>query len=217
MEPQSTYLVFGGTGRTGRHFITLALARGHAVRALARRPENFGIESPNLTLIKGSISDPGILEELVHGVDCVVAMLGDAKAQRISKVNANFVKELIPAMRRHGVDRFLYQAGSATRPYKGRLQPFQWLMRNTLVRTNGLSGQHEDNEAVIEYLVERAQDIAWVVHRASIFSDGPSKGVLQRSRRRISIATFVDTAAHNYELLQDPSAVHTYDASRYAH
>jgi putative NADH-flavin reductase len=216
MDSSSTYLVLGATGRTGRHFTSLALERGHTLRALTRRPERLGIQSSNLHVVKGSISEYGVLDGLLAGVECVVAMLGDAGAQRFTKINTNFVNELIPAMRRQGVERFLYQAGGATRPYKGHLQPFPWLMRNTLVRFNGYSGQHEDNEAVIEYLVEEAQDIAWVVHRASILSDGPSKGVLQRSQCRTSLASFVDIAAYNYELLQDASAVHTYDLSCYA-
>src|SRR3546814_7639889 len=73
---------------------------------------------------------------------------------------------------------------------------------------SGLLGQHRDNQAVIEYLVEQAKDIDWVVHQAGIFSDGPSKGVLVRSADRVSMASFVDTATYNYNALNDPSAVH---------
>lgn len=165
---------------------------------------------------QGSISEELALDDLLRDVDCVVSMLGDARLQRESKINTRFVKKLVPAMRRQGVEKFLYQAGGLTRPYKKRLPVTSWIIRNTLARFNGLIRQHEDNEAVIEYLVEEARDLRWVVHRAGLYSDGPSKGVLERSETRLSIATFVDCAAYNYRLLSDDTAVHTCDLSFYA-
>ena len=116
-----SFLVFGGTGRTGRHFISLALNDGHKVRALVRNPDKIEIQNPNLELVKGSITDYDKLDELLNGIDFVISMLGDAQSQRKEKVNTLFVKQLIPAMRRQGVKRFLYQAGSLTRAYKEKL------------------------------------------------------------------------------------------------
>ncbi len=43
-----------------------------------------------------------------------------------------------------------------------------WIMKNIIVRYFVLIGQHKDNEAVIEYLVEECRDIEWIVHGASI-------------------------------------------------
>lgn len=119
-------------------------------------------------------------------------------------------------MRQQGVKRFLYQAGGFSRPYKESLPFVFWLLKNTLVRFSGLLGQHRDNEAVIEYLVEEAKDIKWMVHRASIISDDNSKGVLLRSKTKNSLATFIDCATYNYHLLTDDSAIHTCDLSYYA-
>ena len=212
----SVFLVFGATGRTGQHFVPFALAKGHTVRAVVREPRKLSVQCAKLEVHQSSITEELALDALLRGVNCVVSMLGDAAQQRESKINTHFVKKLIPAMRRQGVKRFLYQAGGFTRPYKQRLPMVSWLLRNTLARTSGLIGQHEDNEGVIQYLVEEAQDIEWMVHRASIFSDGPTKGNLKRSRTRLSVATFRDTAAYNYHLLMDDTAVHTYDLSYYA-
>ena len=215
MNSKSVFLVFGATGRTGQHFVALALKERHEVRALVRKPSGIAIQSSNLKLYKGSITDYGQLDELVQGVDYVISMLGDAKLQSHDKINTAFVRRLIPAMRRQGVKRFLYQAGGLTRPYKGKLPLMSWIMRNTIARFGGLLGQHEDNEAVLEYLVEDAQDIEWIVHRAGITSDGPSRGTLRRSKTRISLVTFGDCAAYNYRTLADDTAVHTYDVSCY--
>ena len=153
------------------------------------------------------------LDGLVDGVDAVVSLLGDARMQRKRKINTAFVRELVPAMRRHGVTRFLYQAGALSAPPGRKLSPALWTIRNTIAR--GYIGQHEDNEAVMRYLAEDAMDIEWMVHRAGIGSDGPSRGTLERSGRKISVATFRDCASYDYRLLSDRAAVHTCDFSCY--
>lgn len=147
------------------------------------------------------------------GVDHVVVMLGDREAQRQAKINTAFMQRLVPAMRRHGVRRILYQAGGLSRPHGGRLSPSLWIIRNTLARS--FIGQHRDSEAVMTYLATKANDIEWIVHRAGIFSDGPSKGVLQRSAKTFSVATFRDCADYNYRTVTDVAAVHTADFSVY--
>jgi hypothetical protein len=210
-----TYLVFGGSGRTGKHLIALVLKEGHKVRALVRHPEKIEIQDPNLEVVIGSITDYPQFDELLKEVDFVVSMLGDAPRQQVEKVNLAFVKKLIPAMRRQSVKRFLYQAGGFTRPYKKRLPLMNWLLRNTLVRFSGLLGQHRDNEAVIAYLVEEVNDIEWMVHRASLYGDSASKGILKRSTTRFNVAPFIDCAMYNYQSLSDPSGIHIYDLSYY--
>jgi nucleoside-diphosphate-sugar epimerase len=211
-----TFLVLGGTGRTGKHFVSIALNAGHKVIALVRNPEKIDVQNANLTLIKGSINDYHLIDELLNGVDFVISMLGDAQLQKLENVNTEFIKKLIPAMRRQKVKRFLYQAGGFSRPYKEKLPFMFWVLKNTMVRFSGLLGQHRDNEAVIEYLTTEADDIEWMVHRASIISDDPSKGTLLSSKTKNSLATFVDCATYNYQLLLDDSAIHTCDLSYYA-
>lgn len=212
---QKTFLVFGATGQTGQHFVSLALKDGHKIKALVRDPQKLTLRNPNLEIHPGSITEFGKIDELVKGVDFVISMLGDAKLQKTENINTAFVKKLIPAMRRQGVKRFLYQAGGFTSPYKKNLPFMSLILKNTIARFFGLLGQHRDNEAVLEYLVEEASDIEWMVHRAAILSNGPSKGVLKRSKNRSSLAPFVDCAAYNYLAIRDESAIHTYDLSCY--
>ena len=162
----STFLLFGATGGTGRHFVLLALQEGHTVRVLVRNPGKLALQDTRLKVQQGSITEAPPLDELMDGVEFVVSMLGDREAQQSTKINAAFVRELVPAMRRHGVKRFLYQAGGLSTPYKGHLSPLLWTIRHTVAR--GFEGQHRDNEAVTAYLAEEAQDIEWMVHRADI-------------------------------------------------
>lgn len=212
----STFLVFGATGRTGQHFVKIALANGHKVKALVRDITKMKQQHIHLELIQGSIMDDQDIDALLHDVDVVICMLGDAQQQQKEPINTLFVKRIIPAMRRQRVKRFLYQAGGFTRPYKEKLPWLTWILKNTVARRAGLLGQHKDNESVIEYLVDEAQDIDWIVHRACIIAEGHTKGILQRDRTKFSLATFEDCAAYNYRLLKDDSAIHTCDLSYYS-
>jgi len=213
MARRSTFLVLGATGGTGKHFVAHALAAGQRVRALVRSPAKLPPGAENLEIRHGSITDMIDTDELVADVDFVISMLGDKKLQQDTKINTAFVKRLVPSMRRHGVKRFLYQAGGLSRPHGGHLSPILWAIRHTLARS--FIGQHHDNEAVMEYLATEANDIEWIVHRAGIGSDGPSKGTLKRSTTKLSIATHLDCATYNYRTITDVSAVHTADLSHY--
>jgi nucleoside-diphosphate-sugar epimerase len=154
MAQRSTFLVLGATGGTGKHFVAQALADGHRVRALVRSPGRLPPGTENLDVRQGSITDMIDTDELVAGVDFVVSMLGDKNLQKDSKINTAFVKRLVPSMRRRGVTRFLYQAGGLSRPHGGHLSPIFWTIRHTLARS--FIGQHQDNEAVMEYLSKEA-------------------------------------------------------------
>ncbi|CAD6585055.1 MAG: hypothetical protein TREMPRED_004036 [Tremellales sp. Tagirdzhanova-0007] len=210
------FLVLGATGGTGKHFIAQALREGHAVRALVRNPGKLLATTDatgKLEVVKGSITETVDTDKLVEGVDFVVSMLGDRAAQANGKIVFPFVQKLVPSMRRHGVKRFLYQAGGLSKPYGGSLTTFLWLLRNTVAR--GFNGQHEDNEAVMEYLATDANDLEWIVHRAGIGADGPSKGVLERSATSFSVASHLDCATYSYGLVRNDEAVRSCEFSMY--
>ena len=216
MSTSARFLVLGASGGTGKHFVTQALSDGHRVRALVRNPAKLSTTNPNLEIRQGSITDGDLdTDSLVKGVDYVVAMVGDKKAQENNKICYALVQKLVPSMRRNGVKRFMYQAGAFSKPYDGQLSWILWALRNTIVRSGGFEGQHRDNEAVMEYLATQANDIEWMVHRAGIGSDGPSKGILKRSNTKFSVGTHRDCAVYNYLTVMDESAVHSCDFSVY--
>jgi nucleoside-diphosphate-sugar epimerase len=214
MNSPLNFLVLGATGGTGKHFVAQVLSEGHRVRALVRSPEKLPADTKGkMDVVVGSVTDDIDTDALVAGVDYVVVMLGDMQAQKTTTINTPFIKKLVPSMRQHGAKRLLYQAGGLSRPYQGSLSPLLWTLRYTIAR--GYNGQHLDNEAVMEYLATDANDLDWIVHRAGIGSDGPSKGVLQRSSTNFSVATYRDCADYSYRIVMDPSATRTCDFSCY--
>jgi uncharacterized protein YbjT (DUF2867 family) len=63
----------GATGFVGSHLLDLALAEGHQVRALARRPQG---ERAGVTWIAGDLADTAALASLVDSADSVVHVAG---------------------------------------------------------------------------------------------------------------------------------------------
>ncbi|WWC92042.1 uncharacterized protein L201_006996 [Kwoniella dendrophila CBS 6074] len=219
MSKPSLFLVFGATGGTGKHFVNKALQDGHKVRVLVRSPHKLGDQAKNLDVWEGSLEEPEKIDtnKLCQGVDYVCAMVGDRERQQSdNRIVFRFMEKLVPSMREQGVKRFLYQAGGLSRPYQGSLGIILGTIRYTIARS--FNGQHEDNEAVMEYLETKARDLDWIVHRAGIGSDGASKGTLGRSTTSPSIGTHIDSADYNYRQLiaESKAAIHTSDLSNYS-
>lgn len=68
--------VFGATGGTGEQVVRQALAAGHRVTAVARRPEAVTITHPQLTVIGGDVLDPAWSADELDGAGAVVSALG---------------------------------------------------------------------------------------------------------------------------------------------
>lgn len=64
--------VLGATGGTGQAIVRQALARGHQVRALVRRPEGLPVSDPRLEVVVGDARDPAIIEAMVSSQDAII-------------------------------------------------------------------------------------------------------------------------------------------------
>src|SRR2546423_4264760 len=69
-------LVTGGTGFVGPKVVHALRARGHDVRALARKPERAKtLEAWGCELVQGDMTDPGSLDRAAQGCDAVVHLV----------------------------------------------------------------------------------------------------------------------------------------------
>lgn len=68
-----TLAITGGTGFVGRHTLSLAVERGHKVRALTRRPQP---DRMGVAWIAGDLGDANALARLVSGADVVIHIAG---------------------------------------------------------------------------------------------------------------------------------------------
>jgi putative NADH-flavin reductase len=95
--------VLGASGRAGSEITKELASRGHAVTAIARKPEAIPVAS-GVTPVAGDASDPAALAALIKGSDAVISALHfDVPAET-----------LIGALKTAGVPRLLVTGGAAS-------------------------------------------------------------------------------------------------------
>ncbi len=72
--------ILGATGQTGRELVTLGLAKGHQITALARNPTDLqSISSPLLQVVRGDVTSPESVTDAAAGTDVLISALGISK------------------------------------------------------------------------------------------------------------------------------------------
>lgn len=107
--------ITGGTGFVGRHLIDLALAAGHGVRALTRRPQPA---RDGVTWVAGALDQTEALAELVTGADAVIHVAGVTNAPdraRFAAGNVDGTAAMIAAAQGANVRRFVHVSSLAAR------------------------------------------------------------------------------------------------------
>ena len=72
----ATITVIGANGTIGRRIVGEALARGHRVTAVVRRPESFTEQAEGLTVTTGDVLDPKDVARVAEGQDVLVSAVG---------------------------------------------------------------------------------------------------------------------------------------------
>ncbi len=107
--------ITGATGFVGGHLLNLALAEGHEVRALTRRPQK---EREGVSWIDGALDRPDSLDLLVEGADSVIHVAGVLNARDAAGFEAGNVAgtaNMLAAAEKAGVGRFVHVSSLAAR------------------------------------------------------------------------------------------------------
>ncbi|BCJ38539.1 hypothetical protein Athai_60420 [Actinocatenispora thailandica] len=77
--------IFGANGRTGRLLVTQALAAGHRVTAVTRRPDTFPLRHDDLEVAAADVLDGPAVDAVVAGREAVLSTLGYPPGRRRSR------------------------------------------------------------------------------------------------------------------------------------
>ena len=159
-------VIFGASGRTGRHLVKQALDRGHAVTAFARNPAKIGVSHENLSIFKGDVLHPGEVDAAVRGQDAVLSALGLTKGSP-KTICADGIRNIIATMKRHGVKRLIAESayGAGNTRNKGFYARVLWLI---------IKDRIKDKEEM-EREIERS-GLEWVIARPVALTDGERTG-----------------------------------------
>ena len=159
-------LVLGATGGTGRATLETLLRRGHTVTGFSRRASALGPSTAQLRLVDGDATDPAAVEAAVAGHDAVIVTLGITEnplrvrvfgAKRTADdVRSAGTRNVIAAMRKHGVRRLVVQTSYGVGETRTRLRWIDRLFFDLL-----LAPQIADTE--VQELEVRDSDVDWVL------------------------------------------------------
>ena len=106
--------ITGGTGFVGSHLIGQAVAGGHEVRALTRRPQP---PAEGIVWSEGALDRPDSLAALVQGCDAVVHVAGVINGDAAAFTAGNIVgtENMVDAAAQAGIRRFIHISSLAAR------------------------------------------------------------------------------------------------------
>ena len=157
--------VTGGTGFVGSHFIERALAEGHELRALTRRPQ---AERAGITWVEGALDKPDSLAALVRGADAVLHIAGVINVpDRASFAAGNIegTRAVIVATEAAGIRRFVQVSSLAAREPElsdygwSKAEADKWVMASgldwTIVRPPAIFGPRDQEMLELFKLAKR--------------------------------------------------------------
>lgn len=99
-----TLAILGATGKVAKHAVRHALDAGYKVNALARSPENIGIEHDNLTTFQGDVGQPETLAPAIQGADLVLSCIGNRSKDK-GVIIERGTQNILDVMMQHNVKR----------------------------------------------------------------------------------------------------------------
>ncbi|HVF37140.1 MAG TPA: NAD-dependent epimerase/dehydratase family protein [Sphingomicrobium sp.] len=130
--------VTGSTGFVGSRLLELALAAGHPIRALTRRPQG---PREGVTWIDGALDRPDSLDALCEGADAVIHVAGVINAPDAAGFEAGNVTgtaAMLAAAKQAGVRRFVHVSSLAAREPELSQYGASKARSEALVRASGL-------------------------------------------------------------------------------
>jgi len=132
------FAITGGTGFVGAHLVDAALAAGHRVKALTRKPQR---ERDGVDWVLGDLSTRDSLEWLVDHADAVIHVAGTinaANAAGFEQGNVAGTLAMLAAATAGGIQRFVHVSSLAAREPKLSLYGASKAKSEELVHSSGL-------------------------------------------------------------------------------
>ncbi len=191
-------IVFGATGKTGRHVVTAALEQGHEVTAFGRSVDRIDITDNALHLHRGDALDPESVGSAVVGHEGVIVCLGSTGLGDKTTLTAG-TKNVVDAMVEHGAKRLVVLSAAGVDdswrqiPWSSRLL-FRTMLRNVFA-------DHHAQEKLV-----KQSPLDWTIVRAAVLKDEPAAGsYIASNTAKSSKINRADVAACLVDQLDDPT------------
>jgi len=171
-------VLIGATAKSSTEIIRQALAAGHEVTGIARRPDDVTIRDPRLKVLKGDVYDPASLEAAMTGREVVISMVGPrvdptdtAETPPTFDLFTTGTANIIAAMKKKGNRRLLVASSlgvedefPTVKPAPGDVR-LGWLWKSRYLYQN-----MEDMEGLV-----RASGLEYVIFRPPFLVEEPAR------------------------------------------
>ena len=183
-QMSKSILILGASGRTGRELVRQSLLRGWQVKVLVRTPGKFPFKANHqLTLVEGSVADPGVLAAAMEGCGAVMSALNISRRSDFPwsplRTPVDFLsetmKKLVALAPEYGIDRLIFTSAWGVGDSRGDIPRwFRWVIENSNIAPAYID--HEKQEAVAA-----ASMLRWTVVRSVGLLNGKSGKPVQVS------------------------------------
>ncbi|MBC8042111.1 MAG: SDR family oxidoreductase [Rhizobacter sp.] len=163
-------LIFGATGGTGKVLLQQALDQNHRITALVRNPDSVTASHPNLTVVKGDISDSPSLLKVMPNQEAVLSALG-VKVLKSNTVLSDGTANILRAMSQFGIKRFICETSLGLGDSKDQMGFFF----GKIVVPFFLKSVFVDKERQEKIIME--SNAEWIIVRPGGLTDGPRTGI----------------------------------------
>ena len=165
-------VIFGANGATGRLLTGQALAAGHQVASVTRRPAGFPVTHERLSVVEADVHDSQAVGRAVEGADVVLSTLGVPFTRKPVSVYSDGIRNIAAAMSGHGVKRLVVVSSSATEPHHHADGGFLMnrVLQPLIIATIGKT-TYRDMRSMEELV--RGSDLEWTIMRPSGLFDAP--------------------------------------------
>jgi putative NADH-flavin reductase len=166
-------VVFGANGGTGRLLTQQALDAGHEVVAVTRKPDQFPLAHPRLTVVGADVLDGAAVTRAVEGSEAVLSTLGVPFTRRPVSIYSAGAVTMAAAMARHAITRLVVVSSAGTEPHHHQGAGFLMnrVMQPLVTATIGKT-TYADMRAMEAYL--QRTELDWTVVRPSGLFDAPA-------------------------------------------
>ncbi len=164
-------MILGATGGTGKETVAAALAAGHEVTALARRPEAMAAKHERLRVVQGDVLDAGSMRAALKGQEAVLSAFGPSSGARAGTLISTGIRNLVQAMAEEGVKRLVFESGLMV----GDVRGMNFLKRGMVAIYRAMNRELYLDKVRAEKTV-RESNLEWIIVRPPALKHAPARG-----------------------------------------
>jgi putative NADH-flavin reductase len=164
-------VVFGATGGTGKQVVERALAAGHGVVAVARKPEAIATKHERLRVVRGDVLDAASVATAITGAEAVVSAFGPANNKQPGTLMSDGVANIVLACEQVGVKRLVFESGLMVSDGRG----LSWFGRLGVSIYRAMNAKLCADKRIAETAI-RGSTLDYVIVRPPALTDGAPRG-----------------------------------------